>query len=1024
MTELDLAGLRAALRRLAVRRGGLVAGVVGPPGAGKTWAVRALRRDLNVRSAELHAATPPAGVVAALPAGARGPAWLEGARRRLQAGELPPQETADLVAALLGAAAPFALHIEDLHDAPPDAQAWWVSVAAQLARTPGAALIVTSRAALPVPFETVTVPPLGPAEVAALLTAELGLPVPDAAARWVWAQARGHPLFTQAYLRLLAAQGALWNDGRSWHWRAPPQALVPGGVEALITGVLRGAPLTEGARRAWQVGALLPPGTPAAAWQRAAGVPGGAWTGVLAELDRAGLTVRGEPAHPLYREVEAAGLDPAVRAALSDGAARALRDSDPLLASGLVRDARWPAQEARALLEAGAAAALAAGLPRAAAERLAWAADLTGGADRAALALRAARAWQDVDPARAERLAGEARLVWPDHPEATFVQAGALAQLGEEDRAAQLLAALPVPPDPPARGAWLAGQVAWLSGLHRYPALLELWAAHGDAQEWVGPATWAQVARALEFTGDARAGLALLDEALRRSPPGDRAAQDAAQAAGRELLWARCRVRYALGELPGALADASALADLAGRQGALGVRARALSGRATIRDTLGEYAAARADAQEALDLFAQLGAAREFAQQQTRLACLLLEYGEYDRAEALLQEGRAALRRADATHFLALSEMNLAYLALERALPGAAAAAVTYADAGVAAARRSGSPLVTAQTLGVAARAHAAAGDGARALALAREGLAALPDADSHDGAWATWALGFALEASGDHAGALSAFVAAQSALEARDLPLWAARLGLEADRLRGDAAAAQAKRARFAALDLRSWVHVTDRYFPPQAAPSPDRPGAEVRVLGPLRVVRGGALVTVRGGRVQELVLRLLDAQLSGEGPVSALALQAALYPQLPDAQAGAALHQLVYRTRALLGPGTLLLEGDGYALGPLVRSDAAEFLRSGDPDLWVGPLPGGAGGLLERLHGAARRDLAALCARDPARGARLGRLLLRHDPLDEPVLRVTVAALRALGRPREEAALRRELRAAHAEVQLPWPT
>ena len=88
------------------------------------------------------------------------------------------------------------------------------------------------------------------------------------------------------------------------------------------------------------------------------------------------------------------------------------------------------------------------------------------------------------------------------------------------------------------------------------------------------------------------------------------------------------------------------------------------------------------------------------------------------------------------------------------------------------------------------------------------------------------------------------------------------------------------------------------------------------------------------------------------------------------------------------------------------------------------MGPLPAGAGRLAEQLHGAARRDLAALCARDPARGARLGRLLLRHDPLDEQVLRVTVAALRALGRPREEAALRRELHAAHAEVQLPWPT
>lgn len=1015
MSHLTLADLRVALRRLAVRRRGLVVGLVGTPGSGKTWQARQLRRELDIPGLELHAATPLAGILAGLPDRAA-PAWVAGARRRLQAGPLPPGDAAEVVAALLSAAAPFVLHVEDLHDAPPDAQAWWAQLAALVAGTPGVALLVTSRGALPAPVQAVPVPPLSWEDVTALLASDLGAPVPDGAARWVWTQARGHPLFTREYLRLLAAQGSLWSDGRGWHWRAPARALLPGGVEALILDVLRGAPLSARARRAWRVGALLPPGGTAELWQRAAGEPDAAWASLLGELDHAGLTVRGSPAHPLYPEVEAASLEPGERAALSGEVARALRDEAPLIASALVVEARWPRDEARALLEAGAAAALAQGLPRAAAERLSWAAERADGEARAALALRAAVAWRELDAARAERLAGEARLVWPDHPEATFVQAGALAQLGEEDRAEALVTALPQPPAGEARGAWLAGQVAWLSGLHRYPALLDLWAAHADAQGFVGPSTRAQVARALEFTGNARAGLALLDGALSGDVVGPALVQG-------ELLWARCRVRYALGDLPGALADATALVDTAGEPGP---RARALSGRATIRDTLGEYAAARADAQEALDLFAELGAAREYAQQQTRLACLLLEYGEFDRAEAMLREGRAALRRSDATHFLALSEMNLAYLALERDLPGGAAVAVTHAEAGVAAARRSGSPLVTAQTLGVAARAHAARGDGARALSRAREGLALLPDRSAHDAAWAVWALGFALEASGDRPGALAAFRDAAARLGGQNLTLWAARLGLEADRLSGDGAAARLKRAQFAALDLRSWVQVTDRYFPAAPAPAPQPAGLEVQVLGPLRVVREGRRLVVRGSRMRELLLRLLDAQLSGEGPVRALTLQEALYPQQPDAAAGAALHQLVYRTRALLGPGALLLvDGDGYALSGEVRSDAATFLNGGSSQVWVGPLLGGeAGGpLAERLHGAARERLAELLGRDPAEAARLGRLLLRHDPLDLETLTLTVAALRQLNRTREEASLRRELSAAHAEVNLPWP-
>ncbi|THF85374.1 hypothetical protein E7T09_17665 [Deinococcus sp. KSM4-11] len=974
--------------------------------------MREARRRAPIRSLELPAHWTPAAVVAALPQPARMPAWLPSALEHVARGELDVTSTADALAALLSALAPFALFVEDLHEASEDALALWEALARRVGRSGGVGLLLTSRRPLPDVFQPRPVPPLTEEDTVALLEGELGTRMPLAAATWVHARTHGHPLFSLEYVRFLVQQGHLYSDGRRWHWRAPGTARLPSSVEALIAHQLGAARLSDAARRVWETLVLCPPEVCAEAGPTLADIPPAQWDWALRELRHAGLVREDGPAHPLYREVAAGFLGLAERRRWAARATDALEAWAPVLAAQFVPDAGLPPERAVTLLRRGACAAVQAGQRRAAATFLTSAQALGSGLERVALALDAARLWSALDPREAAALAQDILRSEPEHLEATFLLADALVAQGDEERAERLVDAL-------GEGGreWFLSRLALHAEQHQSPAVLALWQACPQWHDTAPPHVVAAVGRALDFTGRSHEALELLGAAL--PDPGS---TDAAV-----LLMARCRAHYGAGQLLSAEADATAVIELATPDDSPILLARALSSRATIRDTLGHYALALADAERSLNLFAALGVARDHAQQQTRLACLLLEYGEYARAEALLHEGREVLRRAEPTHFLALSEMNLAYLYLEQNPPHAGALALQYAHAGVHSARMAGSPLIVAQALGTAARAEAIHGSAARALALAHEALG-LTAPDTHDAAWSAFALGFALEASGDVSGALDTFRAAVRHLEERGLTVWAARFALEADRLRGDSAAACERLAMFQAHDLRNWVNLTRRYFPeldaPAALPQPAA-GLTLRVLGPWQVWRGEQHLPFRTPLGRALLTQLLGARLEGRPGVRPLELQQALYPHLPDEQAAPALHQLIYRTRQTLGSDAVVLTDAGYALGD-VQTDAELFLQSGDVALWRGPLldSEGLGTAADRLHLRLRASaLERASAGDSAELARIGPLLVREDPFDLAVLELTLTALAASGQGRAAHALQRDVRARFAEVGEPVP-
>lgn len=1017
MTTALALDLRQQLTRLSRRRGGLVLGVWGDAGSGKTWTVREARRAAPIRSAEVQASWTPGAVVAALPRPARLSAWLTAALKRL---DLDGEAGTDTVAALLAALAPFALHVEDLHGASPDARRWWAGLALQVQRTNGVGLVFTSREPPEGQMTVRRTSPLNAAEMATVLTAELGAPLPVAAASWIGGRSHGHPLFALEFLRFLVRQGNLYNDGQRWHWRAPHDRRLPSGIEALIAHQLRATPLPGWAQQVWETLLLCPPEVPPASWLAAgpdiAEVSAQTWTEGLAVLRRAGLLRGAALAHPLYREVALDHSDPAALRSRAARAVEVFKTSTPQLAALLVPAAGLAPDEATRLLCRGAEAALDTGQPRRAATFLTQALDCVPGKERAALALRAARLWRPLDPLQAGRLAREVLRETPQQLEATFLLAGALAAQGDGQEAARLAGCL----EERGRRDWLFGRLGLHAQQHQHPDVLRLWQSCPQWHAEAPPDVLAAVCRALDFSGEPDMALALLGAALRSPPP------DVLERC--TLLMARCRAHYNAGQPAQAEADATAVIETAEADDHLPTVAAALSSRATIRDTLGKFREARADAERALELFAGLGLSRDHAQQQTRLACLVLEDGEYDRAEALLREGREGLRRMGASHFLALSELNLAYLYLEQCLPYGGALALNYAALAVHSARQAGSPLITAQALGVAARAEALHGEPGRALNLATEALA-LSGSHTHDAAWSLWALGFALEASGDLCGAAQHFRAAAAHLQAQHLDLWAARLGLEADRLGGDLAAALAKLTRFRAHGLHNWANVTRRYFPELqekgAPPAPPAPDLHLGVLGPWQVVRGGQPLPFRSPLGRALLTILLEARLEGRPGVSPLALQQILYPHLPDEQAAAALHQLIYRTRQTLGPEVVVLGDQGYTLGG-AQTDAETYLQGGGAALWRGLYLGGDAGPLgpgpvaDRLYARLRAQAIELAGDDaqPDTLARIGQLVLADNPFDPELLGMVLRALRQTGQGRAAQALRREVRRRYAEV------
>jgi len=772
---------------------------------------------------------------------------------------------------------------------------------------------------------------------------------------------------------------------------------MPSTLEAIIASAVRAAARPATVEAVALAMALVPPDTSDAVCAAVAGVSPREFIDACAVLLRGGVFLGHDFAHPLYREVARRELAPDLRRHVARRAIEILGPHHPELLADLVEDAEFGADDALRLLTQAAAQADADGRSQHAARLLARATACATGDEQAQIALQAAQALLDVNLADAARLAELAVDRRPGDARAVFTLARVRALQGRGAEAERLLDALP---DGCRAGPeWWEQKLALRAQRGDAAGVLELWSGHPELQARAAPVTWRHVATAVVSQGDFARARQLLADAARH--PALHAVDRAS------LLILDAAIFVHTGEYVAAESAYTQAVELFRAGGAVFQLARALGDRSFARWGLGDHAGAIADIVEGMRLFEHLGAGLRYAEQQSRLGAVLVEMGDYERAEGVLLESRAVMARADLSEHLAVCEGNLAYLYLEWAPPYGGALALRHAAAAVQYARRLGSLPTLTQILFLAAWAEAWHGDPARALALSQEAI----DVSSRMGqvrslALAMLARGLALEASGKKEDALAALREATARIDALGLPAWANRMGLEVDRLAGDAAAAERRLRFFQARNLHNGVRIAHRYFPHLAPHEPALPppaALRLEVLGPFRLARQGAPIAFRAHKGKELLALLLEARIAGRREILQTDLLDLLYPGVADGVARPALQQLVHRVRSSLGAAAVVRTAAGYALGAL-ESDAELFLRTGDPTLWRGPYLEDLGGgwdltVRSALYHLLKGQAEALLAQDPRHALRLGRLLLEAEPCDRQALALVLTALRKTG-------------------------
>ncbi|GBF07418.1 tetratricopeptide TPR_4 [Deinococcus aerius] len=1014
------AGLVRGLGAVRSRRVGVALGLWGEPGIGKTFLADAVLGAVGCACYRAHATQDLGALALALPRAGRLPGWAAGQLARLARGEtLDAAAGVNTLAAALSALAPFVLHLEDLHEAGPEPHARIVELARAVRRSPGVGLLVTSRGEPPAPFTGYRLRPLGGDELAALLGRELGAELPGQATAWITDRTGGNPLFALEFLRYLSRQGFLWSDGRRWHWRAPGNGFVPATVEALIASLYAGAARDPDERAVLEARALLPAGLEAgeleAVWGPLAGLEGGALGEARRRLEAAGLLRGDHFAHPLFGEVIARELTGERREHLARQALPVLARVNPLLAAELLEAARLPDAEALALLDQAAAQAKVAGQGVRAGRLLARSVTWRHGADRARVALEAARLLYDTDYGEVVRLLELSLEAEPDNAEALYFLAEwrLLERAGHAPDA--LLARLPETERASAR--WWSKWIKFHFLAGAWPEVLRLWQAHPGFHAGAPAMTVHDVAFAHLLTGDPAGVLALTGPALERPDLGPLERCD---------LWnVQACALCELGELDTALEALGHAIDVGGAEGATVWLSSYLFNRAEVLARTDQpLDRAIADAEACVRLRVAHGSPYQVAQVQPLLGHLLTLRGDFERAETLLLETRALGERSPAGDALPRCLIALAELYLEWDPPHGPVLARRAAAAALDLARAPQNVELLPEALEVNADAARRAGDPQAATRLLAEAGALIGGRAAPSAQARLWRRQAGLEAEAGRVDAARALLERALTLARTHGPAREAQLcGLALDHLRGDAAGARARQAWFEARGLGALAARARRLFPEPAAPDvPAPPALRLNVLGPPTLERGGQRVVYRGRRRTELLACLLEARLAGRAELGTLDLLDALYPGEPEEAARRTLKQHVHLLREALGAGCVLSTPGGYALGA-VGSDAEAFLAGGPAALWRGPYLGGLAegwqpGVRDALSLALRERVETLLLSDPPEAARLGRVLCEMEPYDGEALRLTLSALEAAGEHRAAGQFYRERRAALLEV------
>lgn len=992
--------LAAWWKPVVLRRSGAAVALWGEAGIGKTHTARSMLREISCRSFSVHADAPLAKIARSLTRPKRLSVWAERNLERLERGEhLGGADAANALAAVLVGIAPVVLQIEDIHEADAERLEFWTNLAEIALRSKGVGLLTTSRAEPPRPFRAVRLEPMSRATSDALIEAEARSKVPIEALEWIHRRAAGNPLFTLEYFRFLARMGHLWSDAKRWHWRAPEGKLVPVTIEALIESVISRIKDAPQLTAALESKAILPPGANENVWGNVAGLESQELSHVQDQLEERGLLVRGEFAHPLYREVIAGNISSQRRSELSRRAFRALEREHPRAAAAFVGDAKLEPEEALGFLERAAATARELGDVPQAARFLAQATDFARGEVKGRLALEAAKGLRSVHPAEAVRMAELAANHLTENTEAIFELAELHVTDQRMDDATRALERLQMSERDGER--WWARLIFVKSWAGNPGEAIELWEAHPEWQASADANLIYRIAWVLPEHRNAQR-VALAEKTLERP---DLSALDRAK-----LLSVIATVAYAEFRPARSVELYTEVIRLAREAGNRFGEAAMLSNRANALYDLDRYAEARTDIEASMRLHAEAGSRLGVAHAQQNLGDVLVDLGDYEQAEEMLLEALEVMQRVDPSEFDVDAQGKLCELYLAWQPPHGKVMALKHAQAALRVAEELGLPRAIRKGLGSLASALNANGDHARALECADQAIALSAANGFRNTTSGRVERATALEGLGQRDEALASFRQLELAAREEEPQKTVHEIGLEIDRLTDDAPSARERLAWFEERGLKHDANLVRRYFPMleigelrpiASAGTRSEAAARLELLGPARMLNDGRAVSGRGAKRLELLVVLLEARIRGRAEVAQLELCDALYPDTPEPQAAQSLKKIVQLVRGSLGKGAVLTTGAGYALGE-VASDAETFLETGDTRLWRGAYLDGV--KLSRddetvrnvLHDALRSRIPALLRADPKEAARVARLLVDAEPYDRACLELALRALR----------------------------
>jgi tetratricopeptide (TPR) repeat protein len=983
-----------------LKRKGVALCLWGEAGIGKSHTTQKLLESLTCRYLSLHASSSLASLAKALLKPKKLATWAARSLERLEQGEtLETSAITNALGTTLAGLAPFVLHLEDIHEVDSERLILLRELAQTVQRTKGVGLLITSRKEPSEPFHSVRLEPLSVQASDELLAQELTAVLPTEASQWIYSKAAGNPLYTLEYLRYLARQGYLWNDGKNWRWRQPGQGFMPVTIEALIEQQLSQARTSEMSGYVLEARAFLPLEITSEVWMKVARVS-------QEELQRAIETLQQESIfrenyfiHPLYREVTLQTLKQPRRQHLARRIINALQDAPESMAL-YVDDANLAKEQALELLTKAARHAREANKNLQAGHLLAKAVPYADGEQKGKLALGAAHLLDGLDYPRMLELATQASHFLAEPSEALYLQAVALALQGKYEATQQVVRLVP---DSSKQGKlWLQRYLRLLHLTAKHKELVEFWESQTPLQEQTDGVTVYSVAWAYIHLGNFSAASALVADWL--------AKPDLTPFVSWNLLEVQATIAFYQGNYQEAELYFSQALELSRQlpssNNLFQDVANILRNRSVTRLQLGRYGESLPDLQEALRIYSDSGNSIYYAQTLVMTSYLYAELGETEKTEDVLLEALDIFNRVTPQPFLCHTLVQLSELYAES--PQRIYLAKKYATEALRVASEvTDTSCLTLATYALA-RVDYAASNYTKALELASEALELATRIENFEAVLtARVTRGLALQHLGQVAEAKKEITLAYEAATARGMVLEANKFGLELDRLNDDVKSARTRMQWFEERGLINGVNIAKRYFPELALQNVEsdklESTSEVRldVLGTMRLTLENKIETVQGRKRQELLALLLEAKLSEHAEVNRLELFDTLYADKNEQLAANSLKELVSTLRDRLGVNAITTTATGYALGA-VQSDAEVFLQTGDTTLWRGVYLEDvalesqktvAESLYFLLYSKAQEILEA----NPKEAARVARVLLEADPYNQDYLKLSLQALRA---------------------------